>query len=67
MINKIPIVCPYKGIAPYSEDDAAFFFGRDDEIRIIMSNLVAYRLTLVYGPSGVGKSLFLTSELRAAR
>lgn len=36
---------PYKGLIPYAEEDAAYFFGRDDERRIIAANLRASRLT----------------------
>lgn len=52
---------PYVGLVPYDEADAAFFFGRDQEKRIVTGNLRASRLTIVYGASGVGK----TSLLRA--
>jgi hypothetical protein len=51
--------CPYAGLTPYSEKDADFFFGRDSEREIISANLRASRLTLFYGPSGVGKSSVL--------
>lgn len=51
--------CPYKGLMPYDEDDAAFFFGREAERDVIVANLMAARLTLLYGPSGVGKSSIL--------
>ena len=44
---------------PYSERDADFFFGRDDETRIVSGNLRASDLTLLYGASGVGKSSLL--------
>ena len=47
---------PYKGLMPYSEEDAPFFFGREDEQELIIANLMASRLTLLYGASGVGKS-----------
>jgi WD40 repeat protein len=50
---------PFKGLLPYSEDDARFFFGREPETEIITANLVASRLTLLYGESGVGKSSVL--------
>jgi hypothetical protein len=50
---------PYVGLVPYSEQEAAFFFGRDEEKRIVAGNLRASRLTLVYGASGVGKSSLL--------
>lgn len=50
---------PYVGLAPFSEKDSPFFFGRDRECEIITANLRAARLTLFYGPSGVGKSSVL--------
>ena len=50
---------PYKGLVPYSEEDAAYFFGREAEREIITANLMASRLTLLYGASGVGKSSVL--------
>jgi WD40 repeat protein len=50
---------PYKGLVPYREKDWAFFFGRDSQRKIIVANLVSARLTLLYGPSGVGKSSLL--------
>jgi hypothetical protein len=50
---------PYKGLTPYQEEDASFFFGREAEGRIITANLMASRLTLLYGASGVGKSSVL--------
>jgi hypothetical protein len=50
---------PYVGLVPYEESDAAFFFGRSLEAAIVAANLRAARLTIVYGPSGVGKSSLL--------
>lgn len=50
---------PYKGLIPYSEEDAEFFFGREHEQNFITANLLAERLTLLYGASGVGKSSVL--------
>lgn len=47
---------PYKGLIPYASEDAPFFFGRERERELITANLMASRLTLLYGPSGVGKS-----------
>ena len=51
--------CPYKGLLPYREQDAPYFFGRTTERRLIRDNLCASRITLLYGPSGVGKSSVL--------
>lgn len=55
---------PYKGLAPFEDSDldALLFFGRERDARVIESNLVASRLTVLYGASGVGKS----SVVRAA-
>ena len=50
---------PYKGLVPYAAEDAPFFFGRDEWREIIIDNLRAYRLTLLYGASGIGKSSVL--------
>src|SRR5215218_183505 len=58
VLTELPI-SPYKGLANYTEHDAALFFGRDREREVIIANLKARRLTLVYGESGVGKSSLL--------
>ncbi len=52
---------PYKGLAAFedSELDALLFFGRGRESEVIAANLIASRLTVLYGPSGVGKSSVL--------
>jgi WD40 repeat protein len=52
---------PYKGLAAFgdSEVDALLFFGREREREGIVANLMASRLTVLYGSSGVGKSSLL--------
>lgn len=50
---------PYVGLIPYSDLDAAFFFGRETETEIVSANLRSARLTVLYGTSGVGKSSVL--------
>ena len=52
---------PFKGLAYFgdSETDALFFFGRERESELVAANLMATRLTVLYGPSGVGKSSLL--------
>src|SRR5512141_2685776 len=59
MAEPAPRYSPYQGLIPYTEQDADFFFGREKEIRLIVANLFASPLTLLYGPSGVGKSSVL--------
>ena len=55
---------PYKGLARSRTPSSTplLFFGREREREIVVANLVASRLTVLYGPSGVGKA----SLLRAA-
>ena len=54
---------PYPGLAPFSTAYAAYFFGRETETSILMANMFASRFTVVYGPSGVGKSSLLNAGL----
>ena len=51
--------CPYVGLQPFTVRERAFFFGREREQRIIAANLFAAPLTILYGPSAVGKSSVL--------
>ena len=43
-----------------------FFFGRDAEARVIVANLLSRALTLLFGPSGVGKSSVLRAGVMGA-
>ena len=54
-----PSRSPYPGLRPFTEEDHAFFFGREREAEIVEANLLSKRLTLLYGASGVGKSSVL--------
>jgi WD40 repeat protein len=62
---------PFKGLASFqdSEADERLFFGRGREREIIVANLLASRLTVLYGETGVGKSSVLQAgvarDLRA--
>ena len=56
---------PYKGLNPYSEEDAKIFFGREKFRDIVISNLIVSRLTILYGESGVGKSSLLRAGVAA--
>ena len=61
---------PYRGLAAFedSELDALYFFGRERDTEIVVANLIASRFTVLYGPSGVGKSsLLLAAVARTVR
>ena len=51
-----PPLCPFIGLIPFDEARAEYFFGRERDTEIIVTNLRASRLTILYGSSGVGKS-----------
>jgi WD40 repeat protein len=59
---------PYRGLAAFddSELDALYFFGRERDSEIVVANLIASRLTVLYGPSGVGKSSLLHASVARA-
>jgi WD40 repeat protein len=52
-------VGPYIGLRFFTEQDAEWFFGREEEHQTIIANLRATRLTILYARSGVGKSSLL--------
>jgi energy-coupling factor transporter ATP-binding protein EcfA2 len=59
-------ICPYRGLEPFREEDAAFFCGRDDAIRELVSRVQAHNFVAVVGPSGSGKSSLVFAGLLPA-
>jgi WD40 repeat protein len=57
----VSLARPYKGLAAFDDSDldVRFFFGRERETEVIGANVMASRLTVLYGPLGVGKSSVL--------
>lgn len=52
----LPSRCPFQGLAPFSEDNAEFFHGREGDIARVYAAVCRRPVTLVAGPSGCGKS-----------
>ncbi len=50
---------PYVGLRAFEADEWDRFFGRATWTKIVIANVVASRLTLLYGESGVGKTSLL--------
>jgi hypothetical protein len=50
---------PFPGPQAYDRQDQPYFFGRDDEIEELTSLVLTTSATLVYAPSGAGKSSLL--------
>jgi WD40 repeat protein len=61
----LSVESPYVGLTHYTEESADWFFGRDAQIAVIIGNLRAARLTLLYAESGVGKSSLLRAGVAA--
>jgi DNA-binding SARP family transcriptional activator/type II secretory pathway predicted ATPase ExeA len=60
------VVCPYKGLARFESSDAAFFFGREQLVAQLVTQLVGAGLVGVVGPSGSGKSSLVRAGLLPA-
>jgi hypothetical protein len=60
-----PTRAPYPGLVAFSQGDADRFFGRAEKSQLVIANVTAHRLTLLYGPSGVGKSSLLEAGVAA--
>ncbi|MFC9926782.1 hypothetical protein [Streptomyces sp. NPDC127190] len=60
-------VCPYRGLAPYRQEDARWFFGRERSTNALVEQLRAAArtggLVMLVGASGAGKSSLLNAGL----
>jgi WD40 repeat protein/energy-coupling factor transporter ATP-binding protein EcfA2 len=56
-------ICPYRGLEPFREEDAAFFCGRDDAVRELAQRVQEHEFVAVVGPSGCGKSSLVFAGL----
>ncbi len=55
--------CPYPGLIPFSEADAEFFFGREEEVESLFRKLERRHLLALIGPSGSGKTSLIRAGL----
>ena len=56
-------ISPYKGLAPFREEDAAYFFGRERFIAQLTTSVATKSLVAVVGASGSGKSSLVFAGL----
>ncbi len=54
---------PYPGLRPYDEDERENFFGRAADSKILIDQILANRLTLLFAATGVGKSSLLKASV----
>ncbi len=57
---------PYPGNAPFTEDDAKLFFGREYLVEQVLESIKTRPLTAVFGPSGSGRTSLLQAGLKPA-
>lgn len=61
---KLEDVCPYRGLQPFREQDATYFFGREQYIEELLHCLkVDKRLLAILGPIGSGKTSVVQAGL----
>ncbi|MDZ3836299.1 MAG: hypothetical protein U0S49_02870 [Rhodospirillales bacterium] len=58
--------CPYRGLAPFAERDYDYFFGRSKDASQLAAATITESLSVLFGPSGVGKSSVLGAALPRA-
>ncbi len=54
---------PYPGVSPFSEDDSAFFCGREQDVIPVMEALATHDVVLLSGPSCAGKTSLVHAAL----
>ncbi|WP_191094047.1 serine protease [Nocardia colli] len=55
-LNPALLSSPYRGMAPFDEEHADFFYGRDDDVERVRETLRQSGFAAVVGRSGTGKS-----------
>ena len=50
---------PWKGLDSYNTSDSSLFYGRREETEALANAILTNQTTILYGPSGVGKSSIL--------
>lgn len=56
-------VAPYRGLRPFREEDADFFYGREAFTETLVQTVSRQTLVAVVGPSGSGKSSVVLASL----
>lgn len=56
----------YPGLRPFDSEEKKYFFGRDSEIEAVCRLLDLDNLTILHGPSGMGKSSLINAGILPA-
>jgi WD40 repeat protein len=54
---------PFLALESYTREDRDRFFGRDTDLTLVMDRVLTGRTTLLFAPSGAGKTSFLNARL----
>ena len=57
---------PYKYLDYYTKEDADLFFGREEETRKMVGEILSTRLLVLFSPSGSGKTSLINAGVRPA-
>jgi WD40 repeat protein/uncharacterized caspase-like protein len=58
-------ICPYRGLQAFGENDAQYFYGRENVVQQLVSDLAQKSFIAVVGASGSGKSSVVQAGLMA--
>jgi formylglycine-generating enzyme required for sulfatase activity len=50
------LICPYRGLGVFREDDQAFYFGREADVEKLVATVSLHPVVAIVGTSGSGKS-----------
>src|SRR5262249_8864118 len=59
----VPAVCPFRGLLPYREEDASYFFGCQVYTNQLVAAVSRHSFVAVLGASGSGKSSVVRAGL----
>ncbi len=57
------VTLPYPGLRPFDESDHAVFFGREEQLNVLLEHLEDAPFVAVVGSSGSGKSSLVKAGL----
>lgn len=60
------IESPFVGLSPFDEEHQRYFFGRSSDASVLAANILASKLLVAFGRSGVGKSSLFLAGVRPA-
>jgi pSer/pThr/pTyr-binding forkhead associated (FHA) protein len=58
-----PVISPYRGVLPFRYADHLFFFGREKIIEDLYAKILLYRLVILFGATGAGKSSVINAGI----